>query len=244
MRLHAAIPPEHGAWALLLGSITIAYAHPTSWTLASVPLALLAVLGYAVQQPVRDWLRGRPHYGWLFAELALLTACAAIALSSEATRVAALRLLGIGGVVGLLDLYARRHGHGRDHWLRILGIAALAWILPELWWLGQPEAIGVALTAWALVVVWFTSRMAYLRMQRARHSTALKLCLVSLLPWWALLTVIGVHLPSPWFLLALAPAPLLARPWLASRSMRQLGMRELAAFGWLVVVVVLTAVAV
>ena len=59
------VPREHGAWAVLFASLLLAFAHVRSGS--AVVLAVLFVLAFAIQQPLRELAAGRRGWPWVAA---------------------------------------------------------------------------------------------------------------------------------------------------------------------------------
>ena len=53
------IPREHGAWAMLLAAIALAWAVPGVRGVPAAVLTILFLLGFAIQEPLRVIVGGR-----------------------------------------------------------------------------------------------------------------------------------------------------------------------------------------
>ena len=61
-------PREHGAWAVLLAALLLAWAHPWARGWPAAVLGILFVLAFAIQAPIRALALGRAgRWGaWVF----------------------------------------------------------------------------------------------------------------------------------------------------------------------------------
>ena len=233
-------PREHGAWALLAGAFLLAWAHPWARETGSLLLALLFLLTFAAQAPLREVAAGRGGRAWIWL-LAYLVPSVAIVVFLV-TRYGVILLLPAGFFAAIftgVDLIARRRKLHRSIGHRIVGAAGISLLLPAMLCLFHPDMLAYSILLWGLVLLYFVSRMPLVRAHgavRRDPSTAkdwrrrLVLTQVALLA--LVITVIALRLVGPWILVAFIPGIATALMPVRGLSNPALGKREALILVW------------
>jgi hypothetical protein len=237
------LPREHGAWAVLLASLLLAWAHPGVVSWPSVVLALLFLLAFAIQEPLRAAVagRGRSAVAWILLYGAALTAGAAFLIVRYEMWV-----LIPAGVLGIMltavDLLARRHRLHRTAVARLVGIAALTLALPGLLCIIHPDRAAYAFVLWAIVVVYVGSRLPIVRSRiLARKGEAFShktTVLTEVLLYLAIGALVATRLAPVWIVLAVLPGTIAAFLPVRDMSLQRVGWREVLLLLWFVVAIV------
>ena len=122
------IPREHGAWAMLLAAIALAWAVPGVRGFPAAVLSVLFLLGFAIQQPLRVITGGRGGWAAVLWALAyavpLLGGAAWLVWTCHVYLLVPLAAAGL--VLTGVDLALRRRGHHRNFLVRLVGAACVA----------------------------------------------------------------------------------------------------------------------
>jgi hypothetical protein len=154
------VPREHGAWAVLFASLLLAFSHVRSGP--AVVLAVLFVLAFAIQQPLRELAAGRRGWPWVAAYgIPLVLGAGYLVLVHRVTLLIWVALFGV--LLTAFDLAARRYHVHRSAGVRIAGAAGLSLVVPGMLCLYHPERAGYAWTLWWMIVVYFVARMPVVR---------------------------------------------------------------------------------
>ena len=157
---HIPLPREHGAWAILFASLLLAFAHVHSGP--AVVLAVLFLLAFAIQQPLRELAAGRRGWPWVAAYgVPLLLGAGYLVFVHRLTLLVWVAAFGV--LLTAVDLAARRYRVHRTAGLRIAGAAGLSLALPGMLCLYHPDRAGYAWTLWWMVVLYFTARLPVVR---------------------------------------------------------------------------------
>lgn len=236
-------PREHGAWAILFACLLLAWAHPWARVWPATVLALLFVVAFAIQEPLRTAARDGVTATWRWIALygALLAAGTAYLVVAHRMHLL-LPAACAGALLTAVDLAARRYRLHRSAALRLAGAAALTLVLPGMLCLYHPERTGYAFALWWLLVAFFASRLPVVRLRIAarRGETAAR---TGVLPAQALLYVsvtILVLLGQAPALAFLAVAPATAAALAPARrpSLRRAGWLEVVWLFWFVAVLI------
>ena len=235
-------PREHGAWAVLLASLLLALAHPWARDWPALVLALLFVLAFAIQEPLRAMAagRGRGKGIWLLVYGTLIAVGALYLYLGHEVRVL-IPAVALGFLVTAIDLGARRYHLHRRAVFRLIGVAALTLALPGLLCIVHPERAGYAFLLWAMVVIYFTSRLTYIRAviaaRRGENGSLATVWAAQAALYAALVVIVLLRLAPAWILAAFVPATLVIFLPLRDTSLRRAGWREALLLLWFVAAV-------
>jgi hypothetical protein len=241
-------PREHGAWGMLLGAAILAWAHPGVLRLPAVVLALLFVLAFGVQEPLRAIVAKRPGpwKRWTLAYGALLlTGAAWLVAAHELYVVIPAAVLGALGTAA--DLAAHHRKLHRTLPARVLGGGALTFVLPATICTMHPHWAEYAFVLWAMIVAHFVTRTLLIRSRVARGRSVeayrawRRAAVWAQVPLYAGLGVLVLtQLASGWAVIAFAPGTLTVLLPERGMSMRRSGWVEVAVLLWFVTAVVVS----
>ena len=176
LRLHVALPNDHGSWGLLLSPLVIGLFAGGRWTTASLYMVVAALAGFLVRQPITIAIKvfsDRRSSQDLLAALVWSAIYAAIGLLCVLGLVVHgfpyvlyLAVPGLPVFAWHLVLVSRR-AERRQVGMLLVGAGALALSAPAAMWvgIGRPEPLGwiLWLLTWAQSAVAIV--LAYLRLE-------------------------------------------------------------------------------
>ena len=208
--------------------------------MGSFLLALLFLLTFAVQAPLREVATGRGGRAWVWL-IAYLAGCVAIVVYLVA-RYGAILLLPAGFFAAVftgVDLVARRRKLHRSIGHRIAGAAGISLLLPAMLCLFHPDMLAYSFVLWGLVLLYFVSRMPLVRAHGAVRKDPAAAPGWRMKLFWtqvALLVLLGVaiatRLIAPWVLVAYLPGVVAALLPVRGLTNPQLGKREAIILVW------------
>ena len=241
------IPREHGAWAMLLAAIALAWAVPGMRGLPAAVLTVLFLLGFAIQQPLRVITGGRGGRTAILWALAygvpLLAGAAWLVWTCRVWLLVPLALAGMA--LTATDLILRRRGHHRNMAVRVAGAACLTLVLPATVAIVHPGWVKYAFGAWGLTLAYFVTRFVAVRAwSEARwrghaadawrsvvYTTQAALYLI-------LLPVVVAGMVSGVVVLAFVPGTVAALRRPSEGTMQATGWAEVSRLAWFVLVVI------
>jgi hypothetical protein len=243
------IPREHGAWAMLLAAVALAWAVPGVRGLPAAVLTALFLLGFAIQEPLRVIVGGRGGpTAFLWTAIygaALLGGAAWLVWTCDIYLLVPLSVAGLA--LTAVDLALRRKGRHRNMLVRIVGAACLTLVLPATVAVVHPGWISYAFGAWGLTLGYFVTRFISVRARnearwRGRAADAWRsLVLASQAGLYlVLLPFVASGLVSAWILLAFVPGTVDALRPREPQPIRATGLKEIPHLAWFVLAVIVT----
>lgn len=243
------IPREHGAWAMLLAAIALAWVVPGVRGLPAAVLTVLFLLGFAIQEPLRVIVGGRgglaPILWMLVYGAALLGGAAWLVWSCRVYLLVPLAAAGIA--LTATDLALRQKGHHRNILVRLLGAGCLTLVLPATVAVRHPGWVAYAFGAWGLTLGYFATRFVAIRARnearwRGHAADAWRALALATqtAPYLVLLPFVAAGMVSPWLLLAFVPGTIEAFRPLTAQGMRMTGWREVPHLAWFVLALIFT----
>lgn len=240
-------PREHGAWAMLIAAIALAWAVPGVRGLPAAVLSILFLLGFAIQEPLRVIVRGRGGPGpvlWaLLYGAPLLGGAAWLVDTCHVYLLVPLACMGI--VLTAADLVLRRRGSHRNFLVRLVGGACLTLVLPATVAVAHPGWVRYAFGAWGLTLAYFATRFIVIRARnearwRGHAADAWRaLVLASQAALYiVLLPFLSAGMVSAWLLLAFVPGSIEALRPRADDNVQATGWREVPHLAWFVLAVI------
>jgi YwiC-like protein len=241
------IPREHGAWAMLLAAIALAWALPDVRGIPAAVLTILFLLGFAIQEPLRVIVGGRGGVIAILWALAyavpLLGGAAWLVYTYKAFLLVPLACAGI--LLTAADLALRRHGRHRNFLVRLIGGACLTLVLPATVAVAHADMVTYAFAAWGLTLAYFVTRFIAVRARnearwRGHAADAWRaLVLASQAALYiVLLPFMAAGMVSAWLLLAFVPGSVEALRPRPGQSIRTTGWMEVPHLAWFVIAVI------
>lgn len=241
------IPREHGAWAMLLAAIALAWALPGVRGVPAAVLTILFLLGFAIQEPLRVIVGGRGGAVatlWVLGYALPLLGGAAWLVHTYEVRLL-VPLAGGGILLTATDLALRRSGRHRNFLVRLVGGACLTLVLPATVAVAHADMVTYAFAAWGLTLAYFATRFIAIRARnevrwRGRAADAWR----SLVPasqaavYIVLLPFAAAGMVSAWLFLAFVPGSIDALRLRPGQTMRATGWIEVPHLAWFVVAVI------
>ena len=241
------IPREHGAWAMLLAAIALAWAVPGVRGLPAAVLTVLFLLGFAIQQPLRVITGGRGGRAAILMALLygvpLLGGAAWLVWTCHVWLLVPLAFAGMA--LTATDLILRRQGHHRNFVVRLVGAACLTLVLPATVAVVHPGWVPYAFGAWGLTLAYFVTRFVAVRAwSEARwrgHAADAWRSLVYTTQaglYLILLPVVAAGMVSGLVLLAFVPGTVAALRRHPGGTMQATGWAEVSHLAWFVLAVI------
>ncbi|MCK6459858.1 MAG: YwiC-like family protein [Planctomycetes bacterium] len=241
------IPREHGAWAMLLAAIALAWALPGVRGVPAAVLTILFLLGFAIQEPLRVIVGGRGGAVailWAAAyALPLLGGAAWLVYRYDVYLLVPLACAGILLTAG--DLALRRRGRHRSFLVRLVGGACLTLVLPATVAVAHRDMVLYAFAAWGLTLAYFATRFIAIRARnearwRGHAADAWRsLVLASQAALYiVLLPFAAAGSVTPWILFAFVPGSVEALRPRPGQSIRTTGWMEVPHLAWFVLAVI------
>jgi len=232
---------------MLIAGGALAWAHPSVWGWPAAVLLALFFLAFAIQEPLRavvarrrgDWWR------WILGYGSLLLAGASW-LVVEHDLYLLLPAAGLGVLLTVGDLIARRFGLHRALIVRMAGGGVLTLVLPGTLCMLHPTMHAYAFVLWALTVAYFVTRLLFVRERlcaaRDKPQPALRHAsrLSHLVTYAGVGTLVATGLAGPLAFAAFVPATIQSLRPTPPTTARRIGLAEVALLAWFVVVLVLS----
>ncbi|HEX5138814.1 MAG TPA: YwiC-like family protein [Planctomycetota bacterium] len=241
------IPREHGAWAMLLAAIALAWALPEVRGVPAAVLTILFLLGFAIQEPLRVIVGGRGGLTAILWALAyaipLLGGAAWLVATYDVYLLVPLAAAGI--LLTATDLALRKRGRHRNFLVRLIGGACLTLVLPATVAVAHKGMVSYAFAGWGLTLGYFVTRFISVRARnearwRGHAADAWRaLVLASQASLYVvLLPFLAAGMASAWLLVAFVPGSIDALRPHPAQSIRTTGWIEVPHLAWFVLAVI------